>query len=53
MIVVQQAYWDSPKAKKLFLGNVSDNCNVVEVLQQQRIEHINRSIEQLMDGETL
>ena len=46
-MIVEQTYWDSPEAKKLFLGNVSDNRNVVEVLQQriERLQQVNRTID--------
>jgi hypothetical protein len=33
--VVEETYWDSPEAKKLFLGNPSDSRDVVKVLKQR------------------
>ena len=46
-MIVEQTYWDSSEAKKLFLGSVSDNRNVVEVLQQriERLQQVNRSVD--------
>jgi hypothetical protein len=46
-MIVEQTYLDSPEAKKLFLGNVSDNRNVIEVLQQriERLQQVNRTID--------
>ncbi len=42
-MIVEQTYWDSPEAKKLFLGSASDYRNVVEVLQQriERLQQVN------------
>ena len=46
--LVELTYWDSPEAKKLFLGDSNDSRNVVEVLQQriERLQDANRT----MDG---
>ncbi len=46
-MIVAQTYWDSPEAKKLFLGSVGDNRNVVEVLQQriERLQQVNRTVD--------
>ena len=46
-MIVEQTYWDSPEAKKLFLGSASDYRNVVEVLQQriERLQQVNRTVE--------
>jgi hypothetical protein len=40
-----ESYWDSPEAKKLFLGSSSDDRSVVEVLQQriERLQQVNRT----------
>ena len=45
--VVEETYWDSPEAKKLFLGNPNDSRDVVEVLKQRidRLQQANRSVE--------
>jgi hypothetical protein len=39
------SYWDSPEAKKLFLGTTTDERSVQEVLKQriQRLQAVNRS----------
>ena len=37
-----ETYWDSPEAKKLFLGNVNDERNVVHVLEE-RIERLQQA----------
>jgi hypothetical protein len=37
-----ETYWDSPEAKKLFLGNVNDEGNVVDVIEQ-RIEWLQQA----------
>jgi hypothetical protein len=37
-----ETYWDSPEAKKLFLGNSNDKRDVVEVLEQ-RIEQLQQA----------
>ncbi|KAI2514285.1 hypothetical protein MHU86_178 [Fragilaria crotonensis] len=46
--IVVETYWDSPEAKKLFLGNSSDARDVVEVLEEriERLQQVNRT----MDG---
>jgi hypothetical protein len=38
-------YWDSPEAKKLFLGDSEDERDVVEVLEQriERLQQVNRT----------
>jgi hypothetical protein len=46
--LVELTYWDSPEAKKLFLGDSNDSRNVVEVLQQ-RIERL-QDANKTMDG---
>ena len=40
-----ETYWDSPEAKKLFLGNSTDNRSVVDVLREriQRLQQVNRT----------
>jgi hypothetical protein len=42
-MIVEQTYWDSTEAIKLFLGSASDYRNVVEVLQQriERLQQVN------------
>ncbi|KAI2506135.1 hypothetical protein MHU86_8270 [Fragilaria crotonensis] len=44
-IISVESYWDSPEAKKLFLGSSTDNRSVVDVLQQriERLQQVNRS----------
>ena len=44
-MVLVESYWDSPEAKKLFLGSSTDNRSVVEVLQQrvERLQQVNRT----------
>ena len=37
--IAVQTYWDSPEAKKLFLGNSSDDRDVDKVLEE-RIERL-------------
>jgi hypothetical protein len=37
-----ETYWDSPEAKKLFLGDSNDERNIVEVLEQ-RIERLQQA----------
>ena len=46
-VILVQSYWDSPEAKKLFLGSSIDNRSVVDVLQQriERLQQANRSPE--------
>ena len=43
--ILLETYWDSPEAKKLFLGNSTDNRSVVDVLRQrvQRLQQVNRT----------
>jgi len=43
--IVVQSYWDSPEAKKLFLGTSTDERDVVDILQQriERLQQVNRS----------
>ena len=43
--ILEESYWDSPEAKKLFLGNSTDDRSVVEVLQQriERLQQANRT----------
>ena len=42
----KQTYWDSPEAKKLFLGNSNESRDVVEVLEEriERLQQANRSV---------
>ena len=47
-MVEELTYWDSPEAKKLFLGDSTDSQNVVEVLKQ-RIERLQEA-NQTHDG---
>ena len=47
-MVEELTYWDSPEAKKLFLGDSNDSRNVVEVLKQ-RIERLQEA-NQTHDG---
>ena len=44
--IAEQRYWDSPEAKKLFLGNSNDSRDVVEVLEEriERLQQANRSV---------
>lgn len=46
--IVVETYWDSPEAKKLFLGNANDERDVQNVLEQriERLQQANRT----MDG---
>ncbi len=39
------SYWDSPEAKKLFLGSSIDHWSIVEVLQEriERLQQVNKS----------
>jgi hypothetical protein len=41
------SYWDSPEAKKLFLGTTTDKRSVQEVLKQRidRLQGVNRSLD--------
>jgi hypothetical protein len=43
--ILVQSYWESPEAKKLFLGTSTDVRSVVEILQQriERLQQVNRS----------
>ena len=42
-----ETYWDSPEAKKLFLGDSNDERDVVEVLEQriEQLQHANKTID--------
>jgi hypothetical protein len=46
--ILVETYWESPEAKKLFLGDSTDERDVVEVLEQriERLQQVNRT----MDG---
>jgi len=43
--ILVQSYWESPEAKKLFLGTPTDVRSVVDILQQriERLQQVNRS----------
>ena len=43
--IVVETYWDSPEAKKLFLGNANDSRDVVSVLEERidRLQQVNRT----------
>jgi hypothetical protein len=43
--IVIETYWDSPEAKKLFLGKLCDYRRVVDVLQEriERLQQVNKS----------
>ena len=43
--ILIESYWDSPEAKKLFLGSSTDHRSVVEVLQEriERLQQVNKS----------
>jgi hypothetical protein len=45
--ILVETYWDSPEAKKLFLGNSNDERNVAEVLEQriERLQQANKTID--------
>jgi hypothetical protein len=45
--ILVESYWDSPEAKKLFLGSSSDDRCVIEVLQQhiERLQQVNKTSE--------
>ena len=45
--ILVETYWDSPEAKKLFLGDSNDNRGVVEVLEQriERLQQANKTID--------
>ena len=47
--LVVETYCDSPKAKKLFLGNPNDDRGVKEVLQE-RIEQLQQASNRTVDG---
>ncbi len=49
--IVEQTYWDSPEAKKLFLGSASDYRNVVDVLRQriERLQQVNQTVDRWRD----
>lgn len=44
-MIVEESYWDSPEAKKLFLGSSTNNQRVQDVLEQriERLQQVNRS----------
>jgi lipoate synthase len=44
---VVETYWESPKAKKLFLGNVNDEQNVVKVIKEwiERLQQVNKTVD--------
>jgi hypothetical protein len=43
--ILIESYWDSPEAKKPFLGNLSDYRRIVDVLQEriERIQQVSKS----------
>ncbi len=43
--IMMASYWDSPEAKKLFLGRSMDHRSVVEILQEriERLQQVNKS----------
>ena len=43
--ILRETYWDSPEAKKLFLGSLTDGRSVVDVLKERiaRLQQVNRS----------
>lgn len=45
--VVVETYWDSPEAKKLFLGNSNDDRRVDKVLEEriERLQQANRTVD--------
>jgi hypothetical protein len=43
------SYWESPEAKKLFLGSVNDERNVVELLEEERVERL-QQVNRTVDG---
>jgi hypothetical protein len=49
--IVVDTYWDSPKAKKLFLGSTNDDRDVQSVLEQriQRLQQANRTMDRWKD----
>jgi hypothetical protein len=48
---VTETYWDSPEAKKLFLGNPNDDCRVEKVLDEriERLQQENRTVDAWKD----
>ena len=42
---MEESYWDSPEAKKIFLGSSTDDRSVQDVLEQriERLQQVNRS----------
>ena len=52
-MIVEQTYWDSTEAIRLFLGSASDYRNAVEVLQQriERLQQVNWTVEGWRDLE--
>ena len=42
-----ETYWDSPEAKKLFLGNPNDDRGIKDVLQEriERLQQANRTLD--------
>jgi hypothetical protein len=44
---VVETYWESPEAKKLFLGSVNDERNVVEVIEEriERLQQVNKKVD--------
>lgn len=45
LMIMEESYWDSPEAKKLFLGSSTDDRSVQDVLEQriERLQQVNRS----------
>jgi hypothetical protein len=45
--IVVETYWESPEAKKLFLGNVNDERNVVEVMEEriEQLQQVNKTVD--------
>jgi aminoglycoside N3'-acetyltransferase len=43
--ILEESYWDSPEAKKLFLGSSTDGRSVVHILEQriERLQQVNKS----------
>ena len=41
------SYWESPEAKKLFLGSVNDERNVVKLLEErvEQLQQVNRTVD--------
>ena len=44
--IVEETYWDSPEAKKLFFDNSSDNRDVLDVLHEriERLRQVNKTV---------